>query len=412
MIFWKNEPEVIAALEIGTHKVAVAVAELRQDGSLALLGVGESNAVGVRKGLIRDFNRAQEAVKAALLDAEQKTEVEIGQVFLSVSGTHLCSRNVMVRTSIEEEEGTVTPEHIQTLGEMAFQSPIPSDHELVHELLQFYHLDNRTRTTDPVGLSSRSLEAGYHLVHGLRTCLETQVRCVAELGVEVAGVALASYVSAQSVLTAEDKNNGAVLVDLGAGVTDYIVYVGGAIVHSGVIGLGGDHLTQDLTLGLKMPTRQGEEMKIRHGDLFLDPRARDEKITLPREDSFAERTVWLQSVTDILHVRQREILELIRNDLENKGLWGQIGSKIYFTGGASRMKGLGTMAAKIFPVPCSVVNEFRFEGDQTYNRRSDLSTVLGLLRYAQIVMRQSERPRGLARIGRSFRDLLSAMNLL
>lgn len=412
MIFWKNEPEVIAALEIGTHKVAVAVAELRPDGSLALLGVGESNAVGVRKGMIRDFNRAQEAVKAAIFDAEQKTEVTIGQVFLAVTGTHVASRNVIVRTLVEEEDPTVTADHLQTLEEMAFQSPIPADHELVHELLQHYYTDNRTRTTEPIGMSSRSLEAGYHLVHGLRTSLETQVRCVAELGVEVAGVAVSSYVSAQSVLGPEDKNSGAVVVDLGAGVTDYIVYVGGAIVHSGVIGLGGDHLTQDLTLGLKMPTRQAEELKLKHGNLFLDPRLNGEKVVLPRDDSSDERGVWLESVTAILNVRQREILELVRSDLEEKGLWGQIGSRIYFTGGASRMKGLGAMASKIFPVPCSVVNEFRFEGDQTYNRRSDLSTVLGLLRYAQLVMRQSARPRGLARIGQSFREMLSAINLL
>jgi len=412
MIFFKNEPEVIAALEIGTHNVSVAVAELRQDGSLALLGVGESNSVGVRKGLIRDFNRAQEAVKAAILDAEQKTEVEIRQVFLAVTGTHIASRNVMVRTQIEDEDATITAEHLQTLEEKAFQSSIPSDHELVHELLQFYHLDNRTRTIEPIGLSSRSLEAGYHLVHGLRTSLETQVRCVAELDVEVSGVAVASYASAQSVLSNEDKNNGAVLVDLGAGVTDYIVYVGGAIVHSGVIGLGGDHLTQDLTLGLKLPTRQAEDLKLKHGNLFLDPRAKNETIVLSREDSFDERTLWMESVTDILHVRQREILELIRADLEGRGLWGQIGAKIYFTGGASRMKGLGALASKIFPVPCAVVSEFRFEGDQTYNRRSDLATVLGLLRYAQKVVGQTARPRGLARIGHSVRELLSAMNLL
>jgi cell division protein FtsA len=412
MIFWKNEPEVIAALEIGTHKVAVAVAELRQDGSLALLGVGESNAVGVRKGMIRDFNRAQEAVKAAILDAEQKTEVTIGQLFLTVTGTHIASRNVLVRTPVDEEDPTITAEHMQTLEEMAFQSSIPSDHELVHELLQFYYTDNRTRTTDPIGMSSRSLEAGYHLVHGLRTSLETQVRCVAELGVEVAGVAVSSYVSAQSVLGAEDKNNGSVVVDLGAGVTDYIVYVGGAVVHSGVIGLGGDHLTQDLTLGLKMPTRQAEDLKLKHGGLFLDPRMKNEQIVLPRDDSSDEKSVWLESVTDILHVRQREILNLIRVDLEEKGLWGQIGSKIFFTGGASRMKGLGAMASKIFPVPCVVVSEFRFEGDQTYNRRSDLSTVLGMLRYAQQVVRQNSRPRGLARIGESFREMLSAINLL
>jgi cell division protein FtsA len=412
MMFWKKEPEVLVALEIGTRKVAAAVAEVRPDGSLAILGVGEGVSAGIRKGEIVDYPQAQQAVRDAIVDAEQKTEIEIKEVYLALTGSHLASRNVLVKTRTEEDDSLITLDHVRELNELACQTGIAADHELIHELLQFYYLDNRVKTTEPVGLSSRAVEASYHLVSGLRTRLETQVRCVVELDIEVAGVAMSSYASAQAVLTNEDKKLGSVLIDMGAGMTEYIVYVGGAVVHSGVIGVGGDHLTQDLALGLKLPFLRAEELKVKHGSLWHDARRQPESILLPRDATTEERTVWMDSVSTIMLARQRETLNLVRADLEANGLWSQLTGRVFLTGGASRVNGLATAAARLFPLPCVVMNEARFEGDMSYNRRPELSTVLGLLRYAQFVERISARPRGLARLGRSFRDLLSSINLL
>jgi cell division protein FtsA len=411
MMFWKKEPDIIAALEIGTRKIAAAVGELREDGSLAILGVGESASAGIRKGEVVDYPQAQQAVRDAILDAEQKTGIEIKEVYLALTGSHLASRNVLVKTATEEDNSLVTLDHVRELDEQAAQTGIPADHEVIHELIQFYYLDNRVKTTEPVGLSSREMEASYHLVSGLRTRLETQVRCVVELDIEVVAVAMASYASAQALLTPEDKKLGSVLIDMGAGVTDYIVYVGGAVIHSGVIGVGGDHLTQDLALGLKLPYLRAEELKVRHGSLRWDLRHQPETLTLPRDATTEERTVWMESVATVMQARQRETLELIRADLEAQSLWPQLTGRVFLTGGASRVDGLSGLAARLFPIPCVVMNESRFEGDMSHNRRPELSTVLGLLRYAQNVEQASARPRGLARLGSRFRELLSSMNL-
>lgn len=412
MMFWKKEPEIIAALEIGTRKIAVAVGELREDGSLAILGVGEAVSAGIRKGEIVDYPQAQQAVRDAILDAEQKTQVEIKEVYLALSGSHLASRNVLVKTSTDEEDALVTLDHVHELNDLAVQTGIPADHEVIHELVQFYYLDNRVKTTEPVGLSSRCLEASYHIVSGLRTRLETQVRCVVELDIEVVAVAMASYAAAQAVLSPDDKRLGSVVIDMGAGVTDYLVYVGGAVVHSGVIGVGGDHLTQDLALGLKLPYLRAEELKIKHGSLRWDPRHQPETIILPRDATTEERVVWMESIVAVMQARQCETLELIHADLDACGLWPQLTGRVCLTGGASRVDGLAALADRLFPIPTVVMNESRFEGDMSHNRRPELSTVLGLLRYAQNVEQAASRPRGLARLSTTVRDFLSSMKLL
>lgn len=412
MMFWKKTPDIIAALEIGTRKIAAAVGEIRPDNSLAILGVGEAPSAGVRKGEIIDYPQTQQAIRDAILDAEHKASVEIKEVYLALTGSHLASRNVLVKTPVDEDDPLVTIAHTQTLADLASQSPIPADHELIHALPQFYYLDNRVKTTDPIGQHSRSLEASYHLVSGIRTRLETQVRCVVDLDIEVVAVAMASYATAQAVLTPDDKERGSLLIDLGAGVTDYTVYVGGAVVHSGTLGVGGDHLTQDLALGLKLPYLKAEELKLTHGTLRPEPRRHPETITLPRDPTTGERTLWTESIATILHARQLEILDLIRDDLEANHLWPQLTGRVFLTGGASRIDGLHPLASRLFPLPIVIMNEARFEGDMSYNRRPELATVLGLLRYGQNVEQSIQRPRGLARLGGSLREFLSSMNLL
>lgn len=410
MMFWKKEPEVLAALEIGTRKIAVAIGILREDGSLEIPTVGESPSAGVRKGEIVDFTQAQQAVRDAIAKAESSSNVTVGEVYLALTGAHFDSKNIRVRVATDEEDPLVTLDRIRELDELPWQTQVPADHDIIHALPQFYHLDNGSRTTEPVGLSSRWVEGTYHVVSGIRTRLETQVRCVVDLGVEVSCVTLASYASAQVVMDAQDKELGSVVIDLGAGITDYLVYKNGAVVHSGTIGVGGDHLTQDVALGLKLPFQRAEDLKVKHGTLHAGKGGAD-TILLPRDATAEERTIHAESLRLILHARQQEILELIRADIDAAGLWPQLAGRVFLTGGASRLPGLAALAGRVFPVPSVLMNEFNIEGDQSYSRRPDLSTVMGLLMYAQRVGQGTRRPTGLARLGRSLRDLISAMNL-
>ncbi|MEO0453752.1 MAG: cell division protein FtsA [Verrucomicrobiota bacterium] len=410
-MFFKKEPDVVVALEVGTSKVVAAVGELRKDGSLYLLGVGEAKSSGVRKGEVVDFQTAQQTISEAVSDAENKTEVMVGEVFLAVTGSHITSRTVRVKTNTDDEDHMITPRHVEDLDALAQQQPIPADHAVIHQLLQHYYIDEKTRSTHPIGLNSHHLEATYQVIHGLENKLACAVRSVAELDVDVRGLALAPYASAQAILTRDQKNQGSVVIDLGAGTTDYVVYLDGAIIHTGVLGVGGDHMTQDISLGLKLPYQRAEMVKLKHG--LLSPKGihPDEQITLERDHHYDERSIYTHSLAKIMYARQWETLNMVREDLNQLNLWPRLSSGIYFTGGASQVRGLREVAKELFPVPVQLVQEFSFEGDLTFSRRPDLSTVLGLLQYAQNYETIHPKKAGFGRVVELFQNALSMVGL-
>jgi cell division protein FtsA len=411
-MFWGKSRNLIVALEVGSTKVAAAVGEIRPDGTLALLGIGEAASGQIRKCEIIDFEVAQGCVRDALAEAEQKTDVVIAEVYLAISGAHIRSSNTRVTTVINNDGDEITQEHVQELHEMATAQPLPTDHAIVHHLLQHYVLDDGSTTDNPIGLASKQLTAHFHQVCGLATRLQTTIRCVKELSIEVKNYALSSYATAQAVLTRNQKQIGAVVINLGGGVSDYIAYQRGAVVHSGVLGVGGDHLTNDIVSGLKIPYAKAELLKKSEGSVILDPAQSEDRITLPGAYNFEERQLYRASLNTIMQARQAEIFEIILEDLQNAGFWPDFGGTIFITGGASQVRGLVELASQIFPCPVELAHQSPFDGDQNYGRRPDLSTLLGLLHYARQAELELPSTRGFARVGQSLRRALASMRLI
>lgn len=411
-MFWGKSRNIIVALEVGSTKVAAAVGEIRPDGTLALLGIGEAASGQVRKCEIVDFEVAQGCVRDALAEAEQKTDVVIAEVYLAISGAHVRSTNTRVTTLISNDGDEITPENLQELHDMATAQPLPADHAIVHHLLQHYVLDDGSTTDNPIGLASKQLTAHFHQVYGLATRLQTTIRCVKELSIDVKNYALSSYATAQAVLSRSQKQLGAIVINLGGGVSDYITYQNGAVVHSGVLGVGGDHLTNDIVSGLKIPYAKAELLKKTEGSVILDPAEEDDRITLPGAYNFEERSLHRASLNTIMQARQAEIFEIILEDLQNAPFWPDFAGTVYITGGASQVKGLIELASQVFPCPVELAHQSPFDGDQTYGRRPDLSTLLGLLQYARQAEMELPSARGLARVGQSLRRALANMRLI
>lgn len=412
MFFIKKKPSIIVAIEVGSSKVAVAVAEMRDEEALCLRGVAEVPSSGVRKGEIVDFQNAQKDIASALEQAEAVADVEIEQVYVAITGTHIQSKTIRVKTSTEDEDHLVTQAEVDELDQMAQEQAIPEDHLVLHQMRQHFILDNRERTTKAVNLSSRTVEANYLMIHGLGTRLMTTVRAICELDIEANGAVLSAYASSQAVLTSDMKKQGAVVIDLGAGTSDYVAYVDGSVAHTGVLGLGGDHLTHDISLGLQLPYLRAEELKKAHGRLNATGIHPDERIKIERSINNEEREIYVHSLARVMELRQREILEYIRRDLDRAGVWDCINAGVFLTGGASRVQGLQSMAAEVFPVSCRLFHEFDLEGDQTHSRRPDLATVLGVLRYARKHELENPPARGWARLSKGFAQVLSSMGLL
>jgi len=411
-MFWGKSRNIIVALEVGSTKVVAAVGEIRPDGTLALLGIGEAGSGQVRKCEIVDFEVAQGCVRDALAEAEQKTDVVIAEVYLAISGAHVRSTNTRVTTLINNDGDEITNENIQELHDMATAQPLPTDHAIVHHLLQNYVLDDGSMTDNPIGLASKQLTAHFHQVYGLATRLQTTIRCVKELSIDVRNYALSSYATAQAVLSRNQKQLGAIVINLGGGISDYIVYQRGAVVHTGVLGVGGDHLTNDIVSGLKIPYAKAELLKKTEGSVILDEEEENATIKLPGSYNFEERLIYRASLNTIMQARQAEIFEIILEDLQSAPFWPDFSGTVYITGGASQVKGLIELASQVFPCAVELAHQSPFDGDQTYASRPDLSTLLGLLQYARQAEMELPSAKGLARVGQSLRKALANMRVI
>lgn len=415
MIMRRNPTEeILIATDLGTQTMTVAVAELSEDGALTLLGVGESASAGMRKAEVTDFGYAQAAVRMALAEAERRTQAEITEVYLALSGTHLSSKNEAVRVATEGEDAhRVTEETLAELEQLAANLPLNRDHAILHELLRGYALDRGVGSTQPLGMHTEQIEAHYHLVTGKRTRLQTAVQCVADQKIRVKGCTFSAYASGLAVLSDEAKKRGGVVVDFGAGVTDVAVWRDEAVVHSAVHGVGGDHLTQDLSIGLEIPYARAEKLKREMGAVVLEPMEKDEKITLAREVSFDGRVFFKEAMVQILQARMGEIWQMIQDDLEENNLWSGIETEVVVTGGGARLRGASRLAAGILPRPVRMGRARDFLGEQSDLEKPEYATVLGTLKYAaEHERRESRQLKGWRKIQKSWGKVVSGMRFL
>src|ERR1700730_2666862 len=261
--------DLMVGLEIGTSKICVVVGESRPDGTVKILGVGQAPSRGVRKGEIVDFETAMKCVHEAVVDAEQKSDVMIRSVYVGAAGGHIQSFNNRGCVMLPEDRDEIDEQDIEDVKINAREVSIPAQNAFLHSIIQHYHVDGQDGVLSPVGMLGGKLEADFHIIHGVRTRIQNTIRCVKELPLDVEDVVFTALASAQVVLTQQQKNLGALVIDVGGGTTDYILYVDGAVKQSGVIAIGGDHITNDISMGLRIPMARAEKLKIEEGSCTL-----------------------------------------------------------------------------------------------------------------------------------------------
>jgi cell division protein FtsA len=379
--------QIFVGLEIGTTKICVIVSEGRSDGTISILGVGETPSRGVRKGEIVDFATVTECVREALLDAEDKTNVEIGNVWVAITGSHLRSFNNRGTFLLPEDREEILPEDLQTVETNAKEVSLPAPNSFLHTIIQSYHIDGNRNVLSPVGLGARTLEADFHIVHGVKTRIQNTLRCLEELKLGIEDVVLSSLASAQVALTQQQKDLGALVIDIGGGTTDYLVYLDGAVRHSGVLAIGGDHITNDISIGLRLPIARAELLKIREGSAALPDGTPSEPITLKNDPGFLGCRIDRGSLDTIIHFRVKEIFELVRRDIEaaGGGILGMLGAGIMLTGGCSRLRDIAMVAEEVFELPVELTRARGIGGATQTFENPQFSTAIGLTKYAMAV---------------------------
>ena len=395
--------DLVIGLEIGTSKICVVVGETRPDGTLKILGVGQAPSRGVRKGEIVDFETAMKCVHEAVVDAEQKSDVMIRSVYVGVSGSHIQSFNNRGCVLLPEDRDEIDEQDIEDVKINAREVSIPAQNAFLHSIIQHYHVDGQDGVLNPVGMLGQKLEADFHIIHGVRTRIQNTIRCVKELPLEVEDVVFNALASAQVVLTQHQKNLGALVVDIGGGTTDYILYVDGAVKECGCLAVGGDHITNDISMGLRIPMARAEKLKIEEGSCTLGNCLPGESILLKDDTGFAGKEIERESLNTIVHMRLRETLELLKRQLEEQSFLNYIGEGIFITGGCSLLNGINHLAEQIFEMPARVAHAQTMSGLTSAFENPQFSSAIGLIKYAQAVQADRQPRRGIGRIfGRFF----------
>lgn len=395
------DPEsIVVGLEIGTSKVCAAVGELTPQGAFTVLGLGQCRSRGVRKAEISDPQKTGEDIRHALAEAEQMADVEVRSVFLGVSGAHLRGFNNRGIHPVVSADRQITGDDVEDAIRNAKAVNLPADHSVIHTIRQDFAVDEMEGVENPVGLVGARVEARVHVVHGHGNRMQNGIRAVQALQVEVEQVVFNGLASALAVLGKDQKELGALVVDLGAGVTQYALYSGSILRHSGVLAVGGDHVSNDLAIGLNLPLGRAEQLKLEHGGAVVDDACRGATLTLASEPGMPERAVNLAHLRRIQSLRLEETLELVARDVGPLLSLARAG--VFLTGGGARTRDIVPLAERVFQLPADVARTQDVSGPTASLDQPEFATAIGLARFGAMRQRRPAQ-------GGLFRNVLTGL---
>jgi len=393
-----SDTQIIVGLEIGTSKVCVAVGEVSGGQSVNIIGLGQSKSRGVRKGEIVDVALAEEDVRNAIVEAEQAADVEIRSVFLGVTGSHIRGFNNTGVHPVVSADREITGDDIQDVIKNAKAINLPTDHSVVHVIRQHFRVDGQDGVLNPEGMLGAKIEVDVHVVSGRYNRLQNPIRLVNGLHLEVDDIASSSLASSLAILGTEQKELGTLVIDLGAGVTEYAVYSGGVIKHTGVLAVGGDHVSNDLAYGLKIPLSRAEKIKIDHGSAMIDPDAGDREIDLSNDSLIPGRQVNLGHMQKIMSMRLQETFELIAKDIGQAGLIEYLRAGVVLCGGGARIPHITKLARDVFKLPVAIGRSSTVSGVKNALDEPEFAAPVGLIKFGAFQSQATPRRPGISRV--------------
>lgn len=339
---------IVVGLDIGTSKVCAVVGEMAENG-VEIIGVGSHPSQGLRKGVVINIEGTVNSVKKAIEEAGLMAGCEIHTVFTSISGGHIKAFNSHGIVAVKSKE--VTQRDLERVIDAARAVAIPMDRDVLHVLPQDYIIDDQDGIREPLGMSGVRLEAKVHIVTGAATSAQNIVKCCNRTGLNVAEIVLAPLAAAEAVLTDEERELGVVLLDVGGGTTDIAIYHDGAVKHTAVVGIGGNHVTNDIAAGLRTPFNDAERIKQRHGCARASMIPANERVEVPSVAGKGAGSVSRQILCEIIEPRLDEIFELAQKEIVKSGFEGALTSGIVATGGSMLLPGAVEMAERSFGLP-------------------------------------------------------------
>src|SRR3989339_208906 len=348
----KTHRDLIVGLDIGTSKIAVLVGEVNPSNELEIIGFGSHPSNGLKRGVVVNIESTVHSMQRAIEEAELMAGCEIHSAYTGIAGSHIRSLNSHGIVAIRDRE--VKQPDIDRVIDAAKAVAIPADQQILHVLPQEFIIDLQDGVREPIGMAGVRLEAKVHIVTGAVSAAQNIAKCVKKCGVEVSDIILEQLASSHAVLTDDEKELGVCMIDIGGGTTDIAIFTQGAIRHTAVLPIAGDHVTNDIAVALRTPTKHAEEIKLKYASVMPDTIDPNETIQVPSIAKRPPRQIHRKSIAQVCYARYAELFALILSELRRSGFDDSLVSGIVITGGASKIDGLVELAESIFNVPVRI----------------------------------------------------------
>ncbi len=374
----QKQNNIIVGLDVGTTKICAVVGEA-EGNKINIVGIGTHPSIGLRKGVVVNIESTVESIQKAIEEAELMAGCEISSVYAGIAGGHITGFNSRGIVAIKGPE--VTKNDVERVIDAARAVAIPMDREVIHVIPQEFIIDDQGGIQNPVGMSGIRLEAKIHIVTGAVTSAHNIVKCANRSGLDVCDIVLEPLASGEAVLTDEEKDVGTALLDLGGGTSDLAIFSGKNIKHTFVLSLGGNNLTNDISIGLRASLAEAEKIKIKYGTCVAHDISSEETIEVPGMGGRKPRKLQRQILGEILEPRMEEIFTLIKREIFRAGMDNIITSGMVLTGGTSLLHGVIDIAESVFDVPSRLGTPRGINGLIDVVNNPMYATAVGLVLY-------------------------------
>ncbi|KLV28213.1 cell division protein FtsA [Niallia circulans] len=370
-----NSNELYVSLDIGTSSIKVIIGEMINE-SLNIIGVGIVPSEGLKKGSIVDIDETVHSIRQAIEQAERMVGMEIKQVVVGVSGNHVNLQTSRGVVAVSSENREITIEDVIRVKDAAQVVSIPPEKEIIDIIPKQFIVDGLDEITDPRGMIGVRLEMEGTIITGSKTILHNTLRCVERAGLEIQDISLQPLAAGSFALSKDEKDLGVALVDIGGGSTTIAVFENGFLKATSVIPVGGDHITKDLSIGLRTTTEDAEKIKIKYGYAFYDHASEEEVFSVPIIGSDQHQQFNQLEISDIIEARLEEIFELVGHELARLGVYDLPGGFV-LTGGVASTKGILELAQDIFQSRVRIAIP-----DYIGVREPQYTTAVGLIKFS------------------------------
>jgi cell division protein FtsA len=372
--------EIFVGIDVGTTKVCTLVGRVEAENNIRILGVGIEPSEGIRKGVIVDLGTASQAIARSVEKAEQTSGLEITTALVSLAGAHVSSVNS--RGAVAIPHGVIDAVDVARVLDQARAVAIPHDREIVHVVQRGFTVDGQEGIRMPVGMHGYKVEVETHIITAAAATVDNLRQCVGAAGVEIEQFVLNPLASAEVVLTENERQMGVAVCDIGGGTTDLAIYVDGDVWHTMVLAVGGNHITQDIAHGLRLPITQAEEVKKQQGHAVRAEVGPEEYFSIRPFGEDHPVQINRQDLVHIIEARTEETFNLILQEIKRSGYDGLLPAGIVLTGGTSALPGIKRVASEVLGMPVRTAQPENLIGLVEKLNSPSYSTSVGLLRWA------------------------------